>query len=202
MTRPDVSAAAAALSPPETYQVLYDLAYLVPGDQAVVELGTYYGASALALAQGARDGAGARVYTIDPHDLPGYRTTTGAGPRPRRPLDYTDPAIRIRAAEAIQAAGLDGGVTMIRGFSDLVGHGWGGGPVGLLYVDGDHREGSVRRDFAAWEPHLAPGALVCFDDHRDAFPGVMTVVSHLVDKQLLEEPVMVGSLAVTRRRKR
>jgi hypothetical protein len=33
-----------------------------------------------------------------------------------------------------------------------------------LFIDGDHRYEAVRADFAAWQPHLAPGAIVAFDD--------------------------------------
>src|SRR5690606_32065016 len=79
------------LTPVETLMPLYELASMVPEDEAIVELGTYRGASACWLGAGARDGLGAHVWTVDPHDLPGYRTTTGRG---SGGLDFTDPAIR------------------------------------------------------------------------------------------------------------
>ena len=82
------------LTPLATLEPLYDLAAMVPADEAIVELGTYRGASACWLAAGAQSGLGAHVWTIDPHDLPGYRTTTGRG---RGGLDFTDPAIRLDA---------------------------------------------------------------------------------------------------------
>lgn len=201
MDGPDVSAAVATLSPPEHYQALYDVAHSVPSDQAIVELGTYYGASAIALGQGARDGSGAPVYTVDSHDLPGYRTTTGVGPRARNTIDYTDPAIRLQAAAAIRAAGLDQQVTMVQGFSEQVGQEWTGPRVGLLYIDGDHRQGAVRQDYAAWEPHLTRDATVVFDDFRDAFPGVLAELRRLVAKGVLDEPYTVGALAITGRRR-
>lgn len=193
----------AGFDQPVERDALYQLAAVVPADQAVVELGTFKGKGTCFLAAGARAGLGAHVWTVDPHDLPGERTTTGSGARPRHPIDYTDPTIPVIAREQVASAGLSDRVTFIQGFSTDVGEAWGGPRVGLLFVDGDHREGAVRRDFAAWEPHLAPDAVIAWDDHRVGFPGVMAVVDRLAhEKALLTEPVLVGSLAVTRYRSR
>src|SRR5699024_5799040 len=76
-------------SPAATYQVLFDLAVNVPNAQAIVELGTFHAKGSIYLAEGASLGGGAHVWTVDPHDLPGYRTTTGSG-RVRNRIDYTD----------------------------------------------------------------------------------------------------------------
>lgn len=185
---------------PVERDALLRLAAHVPADQAIVELGTFKGKGTCFLAWGARSGLGAHVWTVDPWDLPGERSTTGAGPRPRHPLDYTDPSIPRVAMAQVEAAGLTDGVTFIQGFSSQVGRTWQGPPVGLLFVDGDHREGAVRRDFAAWEPHLARNAVIAWDDHRVGFPGVMAVVDRLAhEKGLITEPIMFGSLAVTAR---
>ena len=40
-------------------------------------------------------------------------------------------------------------------------------PVGLLWIDGDHRYAGVRGDFECWSPELAQGAMVAFDDATD-----------------------------------
>lgn len=187
------------LSEPNNYATLRKLAAGVPATQTIVEIGTYKGASAIALADGARSGFGAHVVTIDPHDLPGFRTTTGRG-KAKNVIDFTDPAIRLEAERAIMAAGHGEHITMVRAFSTDAAEYYDGPPVGMLHIDGDHREGAVRRDYAAWEPHLAPHAVVAFDDYRnDWFPGVVNVVTKLVDKGLLTDPVMYGRLAVCHR---
>lgn len=186
-------------SPAETYQVLYDLAINVPADQAIVELGTFHGKGAIYLAEGAAHGGRAHVWTVDPHDLPGYRTTTGSGPVRNR-IDYTDPKHRELAAKQISEAGYADDITMVQDFSIDAGRSWTGPKVGLLFIDGNHHEKHVRLDFSAWERHLSPGAIVCFDDYREAFPGVINVVANLVNKGVITEPVIVGSLAVTSRR--
>lgn len=181
------------LTPIEALEPLYDLAAMVPEDEAIVELGTYRGASACWLAAGARDGLGAHVWTIDPHDLPGYRTTTGHGPGG---LDFTDPDIRADAERQIRKCGLQDRITMIRDFSTAAAGKWSGPKVGLLFIDADHRQHAVRKDFAAWEPHLVGDAVVAFDDYNDSHPGVPRAVSALVAKQLLTEPAVFDRLAV------
>lgn len=188
------------LSGMENYAALRNLAQDVSRDEAIVEIGTFRGASALVLGHAAARVDGAHVWTIDPHDLEGYRSTTGAGPRPRRPLNFSNPAHRLAAEKAIRDEALEGWVTMINDFSIDAADEWNGPPIGLLYIDGDHREGSARRDFSAWERHLAPQAIVAFDDyHHDRFPGVVRVVDNLVEKGILSRIALVGSLAVTRR---
>jgi predicted O-methyltransferase YrrM len=181
------------LTPLATLEPLYDLAALVPADEAIIELGTYRGASACWLAAGAQSGLGAHVWTIDPHDLPGYRTTTGRG---RGGLDFTDPAIRLDAERQIREVGLAEHVTMIRDFSVEAGQTWAGPKVGLLFIDGDHRQDAVRKDFAAWEKHLSPDAVIAFDDHNESHPGVPAAVQALVDKGIISEPALFDRLAV------
>src|SRR5690625_4924188 len=186
-------------SPAQTYRVLYELALNVPAEQAIIELGTFHAKGAIYLAEGAAHGGGAHVWTVDPHDLPGYRTTTGSGPVRNR-IDYTDPKHRRLAEKQINDSGHSERITLVRGFSVDDGRAWGGPEVGVLSIDGNHYEQHVRLAFTAWERHLAPGAIVCFDDYRKAFPGVINVVAHLVDKGVITEPTAISSLAVTSRR--
>jgi hypothetical protein len=37
-------------------------------------------------------------------------------------------------------------------------------PLDFLFIDGDHSEDAVRKDWAAWEPLLQPGAIVLLHD--------------------------------------
>lgn len=184
-----------SFTPREEREHLYYLANQVAADLAIVELGTYRGASACWLAAGAQSGYGAHVWTVDPHDLPGQRRPTG---RNGGQTDYTNPAIRRHARQQIASVGLTDHITMVREFSTVAGEQWAGPTVGLLFIDGDHRQHAARRDFRAWERHLAPGALVVWDDHADTHPGVPAAVAALVEKGALTEPEMLGRLAVTR----
>ncbi len=182
------------LTPRDTLEVLYRLAALVPRDEAIVEIGTYRGASACWLAAGAETGQGAHVYTIDPHDLPGKRTTTGRG---KGGLDFTQTEIREHAEKQIRDCGLSERVTMIRGFSTEVAKYWNGPPVGLLFVDGDHRQNAATEDFRAWQPHMTRETVIAWDDYAPSHPGVPAAVQGLVDKRAITPPVVYDRVAVT-----
>ena len=41
-----------------------------------------------------------------------------------------------------------------------------GAPVDFLFIDGDHREAGVRRDYALYAPLVRPGGLIAFHDIR------------------------------------
>ena len=55
--------------------------------------------------------------------------------------------------------------------------------VELVFIDGDHRYESVRRDIEAWRPLLTPGGLLCGHDYSGIWPGVVKAVNQLVPKR-------------------
>jgi len=137
----------------EEAALLMDLAAAVPARQAVVELGNYRGRSTVALALGVREGAGAQVWSVDPH------------------LEFTGPrggrfgrADQAHLYANLARTGVGAWVSVVGLDSRRVAATWDGPRVGLLFVDGDHRYEAVRADFEAWRPHLAPGARIAFDD--------------------------------------
>lgn len=182
------------LTPVETCDLLYSLASDVPAGDAIVELGTYMGKTACYLAAGAQDGHGAHVWTIDPHDLPGYRTTTGRKPGT---IDFTRTEVREAAERQITEAGLADHVTMIRGFSTEVAKTWTGPKVGLLFIDGDHRQHAARKDFRSWQPHLSYDAIIAWDDYAPSHPGVSAAARGMVEKGVITEPTVYGRVAIT-----
>jgi predicted O-methyltransferase YrrM len=183
----------------EEYRALAKYAGKVKPDQVIVEIGTFRGKSACFLAHGSR-AQGTRVYTIDPHDLPGNRRPTGLVNSGR---DYTDPSIPEEAKRAIESSGYGDRVTMIQGFSvDVVDLEWSRNryfPIGLLFLDGDHRESAVRDDLAAWLVFVAKGGFVVFDDYKENFPDVVKVADELIAGGAVERVALVGSLLVTRK---
>jgi hypothetical protein len=52
-----------------------------------------------------------------------------------------------------------------------VGRSWAGGPVDLVFVDGDHSPDGCREDWEVWHPHVAGGGAVAFHDARLGQPG-------------------------------
>lgn len=137
----------------EEAALLMALAAEVPAGAVTVEIGNYRGRSTVALALGAARGAGGQVVSVDPH-LP------FVGPRGGR-FGHEDQA---HLYANLTRAGVGAQVSVVCLGSRAVAAGWEGPPVGLLFIDGDHRYEAVRGDLVAWAPHLAAGARVAFDD--------------------------------------
>jgi predicted O-methyltransferase YrrM len=137
----------------EEIRLLMERASRVPRDQAIVEIGNYRGRSTVALAMGARRGAGARVYSIDPH-------SEFVGPRGGR----FGPEDQAHLYANLARTGVGAQVNVLSIDSLTIASSWRGPRVGLMFIDGDHRYESVRADLDAWKSHLATGADVVFDD--------------------------------------
>lgn len=130
-------------------------------DGCIVEVGSWRGASTIALARGAR----VPVYAIEPHE----RFTGVMGG------DF-GPADRVAFFRNLLRAGVVEQVRLVNLSSEVVAAGWRE-PVGLLWIDGDHRYESVRRDFECWERHLS-GA-IAFHDSTGPTLGPTRLVSEL-----------------------
>lgn len=153
-------------------EVLAGLAAAVPTDQAIVEVGSFKGKSTAFLASGAKAGHGARVYAVDPWDLPGNVYGKHG---------FSAPEVREAFEAQLRACRLWSQVTPVRAFSTDAAAAWTGPAIGLLYIDGDHTEKAVRADVSAWSPHLAAGHVIVFDDlDTKPNPGVRVVVDELV----------------------
>jgi hypothetical protein len=131
---------------------LRTLLALARGRDRVVELGTATGWTAISLAVAA---GGRRVITYD----------ITPRPEPERYLGLVDAAVRARV-ERVIAPGSDGPRDPA--------------PVDMLYIDSSHEREETIAEVTAWQPVLAPGAPIVFDDygHPD-YPGVAEAVSEL-----------------------
>ena len=126
----------------------------------IVELGTFLGASAIAMARVAKTWGGV-VYCVD--------TWTGRPKLTKTKLPYklyfcaanlviadVAPWIRLIPATTLQAAAA-----------------WTGPPIDLLYVDADHSYEGCLADLMAWTPHVRPGGWLVGDDYNHpTCPGV------------------------------
>jgi hypothetical protein len=131
--------------------------------------------------EGAREGAGAHCWGIDPWDSPGLRHTYAEAKADSRTdvAGMTDPRTREAAQHHVQEMGLGDLVTLVCGFSADVGRSWKGPKVGLAYIDGDHHKHVLLEDFEAWKPHFVCGATVVFDDYAPDFDGVVAAIHEL-----------------------
>jgi Methyltransferase domain len=137
----------------------------------IVEVGSYRGMSTIALAKGAR----VPVYAVEPHEH--FQGVLGGtfGPADRRA--FFENLLRAGVVEQVRLVNLS---------SEIVTPGWQL-PVGLLWIDGDHRYEAVRRDFECWEPYLR--GHVAFHDAIQAALGPTRLIDELLAAgfELVEE---------------
>jgi predicted O-methyltransferase YrrM len=128
----------------------------------IVEIGSWRGMSTIALAKGAH----VPVYAIEPHEQ--FVGVLGGvfGPDDRRAF-----------FENLLEAGVVEQVRLVNLSSEVVTPGWQL-PVGLLWIDGDHRYEAVKRDFMCWEPHLR--GLVAFHDAIQETLGPFQLIEELL----------------------
>lgn len=141
--------------------------------RSVVEIGVAEGASATALRQSmAADGT---IYLIDPFH-----------PSRIRPLNFVK-----RASKRAVASYPRGQAVWIEAFSSEAARSWQR-EIDLLFMDGDHRESAVERDWQEWSPHVVSGGLIIFHDAR-TFVGGWTLKEHgpvrLVDRLFRRDPL-------------
>lgn len=124
--------------------VLHELARagVASGDPLVVEIGSWMGRSAIAMALGLRARGKGKIIAIDPH-----------------PSDE-----RLRTMiKNFETAGVSDLVEIMRSTSHEARRRVEE-PVDLLLIDGSHEYENVIQDIDDWTSALAPGAVVVFDD--------------------------------------
>lgn len=153
---------------PEVCEALTRYAAEVPAEQAIVEIGSFKGKSTCALAEGS---TGAPVYAVDPWDLSG--NISGR-------FGFAEPLTREAFNRQVRECGHQDTITAMQMFSLDAAHVYDGPPIGLLYIDGNHAEGSVRADYQAWRGHVDSEATVVFDDlDTPRNPGVRRAIESL-----------------------
>jgi len=155
----------------------------------IIEVGSYRGRSTVALALGSLGGGGAPVFAIEPHE-PFDGVLGGVfGPQDRGAF-----------YQEMLATGAYHPVRLVNLSSEAVAPSWKQ-PVGILWIDGDHRYEGVRRDFDAWVWHLTPDATVLFDDATDPDLGPARLVRELCATGRWQITATVGKVvALTRPR--
>jgi predicted O-methyltransferase YrrM len=156
----------------------------------IVEVGSYRGKSAVALAFGARNnGAEPRpaIYCIEPHrPFAGYYG------------GKFGPADRGAFYETMCRTGAFNEVALVNLSSEEVAPNWNR-QVGLIFIDGDHRYDAVRRDFELWDPHLPVGGLVAFDDATDPGGGPFRLVREILQDGRYQSIETVGKIEVLKK---
>jgi hypothetical protein len=135
------------------------LAELARGRRRVVEIGVFEGSSAIVLC--AALDRGAELHLIDPF---GYQPTAlreGAAA-----TEWATRRVVERAARRSSGPQLHWHVD----FSANVAERWTL-PVDLVFIDGDHSEIGVTKDWDMWHGFVVEGGTVLFHDARESQPG-------------------------------
>lgn len=145
---------------------LAELAAAVPAGAVTVEIGSYRGRSAAALAFGARQGNGGRVYAIDPH-------TEFIGPKG----GHYGPPDQAALYRHLTELGVGDLVAVLSLPSTQVAQSWVERNVGLLWIDGNHRYEAVKADAVLWYPHVIAKGIIAF--HDSEFPDVARAIDEV-----------------------
>lgn len=166
--------------------LLYDAAAAVPAGRAVVEIGSFAGKSTVALALGARSGAGARVHAVDPHT--GSAETSAV-------TGFLDTFGLFKAN--LERHGAAAQVDVVRDFSVSAAARFDR-PVAFLFIDGAHGYRAVRADFEGWFPRVVEGGFVAFHDSwLLPFPGPnLLTTRELLLSSRVRRPRLVDTITV------
>lgn len=133
--------------------------------KVVVELGTWLGASAIAMARSVRRWGGT-VTCVD--TWAGELDDDGCSPIARSPL------MLLSCARAMVEAEVSASVRLIPATTMEAALRWNQ-PIDFLYVDAGHSYQAVSADLAYWVPHVKSGGVVVGDDYdHPRYPGVNT----------------------------
>lgn len=176
----------------------------LPGD--LVEVGSWFGRSAVVLGAAARDTHGI-VHCIDPfperddwrrnadgsysfevavdgHRHTGYLEQT-VWPAPfeaqMAPIYATHPSVFDGFLDNVRERRLQSVVQPHRGTaSTFAGQAPPSFQCRLLFLDGDHGYAAVRDDIMRLTPFLVPGGWICFDDAFSGYDGVNRAVTEFI----------------------
>jgi predicted O-methyltransferase YrrM len=162
-------------------ELLFEAALSVKSG-CIVEIGSYRGRSTVALAAGSRSGSKAPVFAIEPHEHFIGIKGGAFGPNDRRAFFRT-----------LLQTKLFGLVRLLNTTSGVITPGWDK-PIGLLFIDGDHRYEAVYSDFSLWRPYLMDDALVIFNDATG--PGPSQLIKELTEDGTIQASVTQGKLCI------
>ena len=154
---------------------LYLLARLGAGEGAIVEIGSFEGKSTAWLALGSKQGSREMVYAVD---------TFQGSPEHQEGAEYESTTLKTEGTtfnafqQNMKMIGMADRVTPIVASSTNAAAKWDGGPIRLLFIDGDHSYEACAADFHAWCEYVAPQGYITFHDYGHA-PGVVKFCDEL-----------------------
>jgi predicted O-methyltransferase YrrM len=181
------------LNPAEGY-ALMQLAAHGAGTGEIVEIGSFMGLSTCWLALGAKSGGREPVTAVD--HFKGSKEHQ-AGRRHECAVLVEQGSTYPRFLENIERAGVKDQVRPVVATSEEAAKSWDR-PIRLLFIDGDHRYESTRRDFELWSRFVVEGGYIAFHD-VDTWPGVTRFYHELVEQGGFQEVFAALALRIVRK---
>lgn len=168
---------------------------LEAGPAPIVEVGSWKGRSTVVLATAAMSQRH-RDWWAEPlvHAVDTFEGSPEQWARNKGQKFSLYPAFEANLAKA----GVSACVATWRGRSVEVARQWHG-PVGLLFLDGDHAYESVAADVEAWAPHLRAGGYLAMHDTGGQKPGPTRLYRELLERPDWTPAGQHGGLGVLRK---
>ena len=168
------------MDPPETDLLIK---YVKKCKIHFVEIGTHKGGSASLISMYLPKGV--RMTTIDI-----FRKAPKGSLSPEEKPTYKE------AKETIKEQGDISKVDIIRGSSWKIAKNWNK-KIDILFIDGDHRYESVKKDFSYWKRHIVKGGFILMHDIN--FKGVKKALKEILQIEKFSLKEKVGTLVVIKK---
>lgn len=154
---------------------------LESGD-CVIEIGPFTGKSTCFMGRGVRESHKTiHIYSVDPWELLGA-PISGTG----LTIAQTRKEVHELFRANVKKCGMTDIITEFHGFSEDAADRWNSpSPIGMVYVDGNHKYPMVKKDIELWAPKIKVGGYMVFHDYNS--PQVHRAVNELVRAGLPHE---------------
>lgn len=147
----------------------------------IVEIGSAYGRSTVALGLGVSVSGNGKIHSVDPHiggkgfreqlkDKNSYTSLDG----------FKDNLKRFEIERLV--------VPIVKTSEDGA-KGWKGSPIRLLFIDGWHTYDAVTHDILGWHKFVAPGGTIALHDYQDE--GVRCAIHDCMKKLGVKESGLI-----------
>jgi len=160
-------------------KLLYELASQAFSG-CIVEIGSYLGKSTIALAGGSKQHNKVPVYAIEPHEVFNGLFGGQYGPKDRK--SFFKNIIRTNVCDLVHLVNLS---------SEEASKGWSK-DIALLFIDGDHRHSSVKKDFECWAPFVTKNGIIIFHDSINPNSGPFKIITEAISAKKFKKIGQIG----------
>jgi predicted O-methyltransferase YrrM len=138
--------------------------FSLPAGSIIVQIGTFFGSSAVLLAGARKLRGSGKVHCVDPFDCSGDEFSA---PHYERVLaEAGGGPLRARFEQNIRLAGLSDWIEVHEGQAEYVARDWMT-PIDMLALGGDQSPTGARAAYDSWSPFLKPGGVIAIHNSAD-----------------------------------